>query len=60
MGIEQRSPEVEERRYIGHWEGDTVLKGHKESGLVTLVERRSDYLLAARLLKSRPLERLRR
>ena len=26
-----------------------MLKGHKESGLVTLVERRSGYLLAARL-----------
>ncbi|SDN94055.1 hypothetical protein SAMN04487951_11016 [Vreelandella arcis] len=49
VGIEQRPAEVEERRHIGHWEGDTVLKGHKESGLVTLVERRSDYLLAARL-----------
>nr|WP_273544546.1 IS30 family transposase [Halomonas profundi] len=50
VGIEQRPAEVEERRHIGHWEGDTVLKGHKESGLVTLVERRSGYLLAARLL----------
>ena len=49
VGIEQRPTEVEERRHIGHWEGDTVLKGHKESGLVTLVERRSGYLLAARL-----------
>ncbi|NAO98930.1 IS30 family transposase [Vreelandella titanicae] len=49
VGIEQRPAEVEERRHIGHWEGDTVLKGHKESGLVTLVERRSGYLLAARL-----------
>ena len=49
VGIEQRPAEAEERRHIGHWEGDTVLKGHKESGLVTLVERRSGYLLAARL-----------
>ena len=49
VGIEQRPAKVEERRHIGHWEGDTVLKGHKESELVTLVERRSGYLLAARL-----------
>ena len=49
VGIEQRPDDVNERRHIGHWEGDTVLKGHKESGLVTLVERRSGYLLAARL-----------
>ena len=51
VGIEQRPVEVDKRRHIGHWEGDTVLKGHKESGLVTLVERRSGYLLAARLPK---------
>lgn len=49
VGIEHRPLDVERRRYIGHWEGDTVLKGHKESGLVTLVERRSGYLLSARL-----------
>uniref|UniRef100_UPI002468FDEC IS30 family transposase n=1 Tax=Chromohalobacter sp. 296-RDG TaxID=2994062 RepID=UPI002468FDEC len=40
---------VDDRRTIGHWGGDTVLKGHKQSGLVTLIERRSGYLLAARL-----------
>ncbi|WP_445009862.1 IS30 family transposase [Vreelandella stevensii] len=49
VGIEHRPAEVEERRFIGHWEGDTVIQGHKQSGLVTLVERRSGYLLAARL-----------
>lgn len=49
MGIEQRPVEVEERRHIGHWEGYSLLKGHKESGLVTLVEGRTGYLLAARL-----------
>tara|TARA_R110000824_G_C15232528_1_gene678838 strand:- start:18825 stop:19217 length:393 start_codon:yes stop_codon:yes gene_type:complete len=50
VGIEQRPAEAEERRHIGHWEGDTELKGHKESGAwVTLVEGRSSYLLAARL-----------
>ncbi|WP_235272588.1 MULTISPECIES: IS30 family transposase [Halomonadaceae] len=49
IGIEHRLAEVENRRFIGHWEGDTVLQGHKHSGLVTLVERRSEYLLAARL-----------
>jgi len=48
VGIEHRPSEVEHRRHIGHWEGDTVLKGHKESGLVTLVERRSGYFLCKR------------
>src|SRR5690606_20299404 len=50
-GIEHRPSSVDDRLTIGHWEGDTVLKGHKQSGLVTLVERRSGYLLAARLPK---------
>ena len=49
VGIEHRPSETDERRFIGHWEGDTVIQGHKQSGLVTLVERRSGYLLAARL-----------
>ena len=49
VGIEHRPAKVDDRLTIGHWEGDTVLKGHKQSGLVTLVERRSGYLLAARL-----------
>ncbi|MBZ9559705.1 IS30 family transposase [Halomonas coralii] len=51
VGIERRPAEVDDRRFIGHWEGDTVIHGHKQSGLVTLVERRSGYLLAARLPK---------
>ena len=33
VGIDQRA-EVGERGHIGHWEGDMVLKGHKEFGLV--------------------------
>nr|WP_311945393.1 IS30 family transposase [Halomonas piscis] len=49
VGIEHRPAKIDDRLIIGHWEGDTVLKGHKPSGLVTLVERRSGYLLAARL-----------
>ena len=49
VGIEHRPAEINDRRFIGHWEGDTVVQGHKQSGLVTLVERRSGYLLAARL-----------
>jgi IS30 family transposase len=48
-GIEQRPAEVDTRLTIGHWEGDTVLHGHKQSGIATLVERRSGYLLAGRL-----------
>ncbi|MDA5565299.1 hypothetical protein PJK54_16690 [Cobetia sp. MMG027] len=34
---------------LGHWEGGTVIQDHGQSGLVTLSERRSGYLLAVRL-----------
>lgn len=51
VGIEHRPPAIDKRLTIGHWEGDTVLYGHKQAGIVTLVERRSGYLLAARLPK---------
>ena len=45
-----------ERLTIGDWKGDTVLHGHKQSGMVTLVERCSGYLLAEVLpqLKAEP------
>ncbi|PAV24501.1 hypothetical protein CF392_15930 [Tamilnaduibacter salinus] len=49
VGIEHRPASAEQRLSIGHWEGDTVLHGHKQSGLVTLVERLSGYLCAERL-----------
>lgn len=45
--IEQRPAIVETRSRIGDWEGDTVIgKGH-HGALVTLVERKSRYTLAA-------------
>ncbi|WP_404471052.1 IS30 family transposase [Vreelandella venusta] len=52
VGIEHSPSEIDDRLTIGHWEGDTVIQGHKQSGLVTLVERRSGYLLAARVPKA--------
>jgi IS30 family transposase len=43
--IDERPVTVNERRFYGHWEGDTV-RGHNHSGyLVTLVERKSGYAL---------------
>lgn len=53
VGIGHRPVEVDDRLTIGHWEGDTLLKVYKQSGLVTPVERRSGYLLAARLPRIR-------
>jgi IS30 family transposase len=46
VDIECRPKAVDGRLHLGHWEGDTVLHGHKNSCAVTLVERRSGYLLA--------------
>ena len=49
VGIEQRPGIVDKRSRIGDWEGDTVIgKGH-QGVLVTLVERKSRYTLAAAL-----------
>jgi transposase, IS30 family len=49
VSIEHRPAVVDKRSRIGDWEGDTVIgKGH-QGVLVTLVERKSRYTLAARL-----------
>lgn len=43
--IDGRPAEAEERSACGHWEGDTVWGGKRPSGLVTLVDRKSRYVL---------------
>ena len=48
--ISIRPPEAADRAVPGHWEGDLVLGSDMASCLVTLVERRSRFLLMARLL----------
>ena len=49
VSIEERPAVVDKRSRIGDWEGDTVIgKGH-QGVLVTLVERKSRYTLAAQL-----------
>lgn len=47
--ISERPPEAEDRSVPGHWEGDLVIGGDMSSCLVTLVERRSRFLLMSRL-----------
>ena len=49
VGIENRSPRVETRSIIGHWEGDTVVGKNQRGLLVTLVERRSGFSLARKV-----------
>jgi IS30 family transposase len=43
--IHERPLVVQDREQVGHWEGDIIKGGHNRSGLVTLVERKSRYLM---------------
>jgi IS30 family transposase len=54
VGIEQRPRQVESRRQIGHWEADTMLG--RKGRLATCVERKSRYVLLARLPDGRACE----
>ena len=46
-GIEHRPPVVEERKYLGDWEADTMHGARHQGALVTVVERTSRLVLAA-------------
>ena len=56
VSIEARPLIVDEKKRIGDWEGDTMLgKGHK-SAVLTVVDRKSKYLLIRKLGNRGPLE----
>ncbi|NDB69316.1 MAG: IS30 family transposase [Methylocystaceae bacterium] len=47
--VSKRPAHIEERRQIGHWEGDTLIgKSHKQA-IVSLVERKSGYAVLAKV-----------
>jgi len=48
QGIELRPPHVLERKEHGHWEGDTVVGSGQDGFIVTQVERKSGFLVAAK------------
>lgn len=48
-GISARPAEAADRAVPGHWEGDLVIGGDMSSCLITLIERRSRFLLMSRL-----------
>jgi IS30 family transposase len=48
--IAERPKAVQSRRTFGHWEGDSVLGTERKARLVTLVERKSRYLVLRRTL----------
>ena len=56
--IKGRPAEAHERLAVGQWEGDTLWAAHHHGGLVTLVDRKSRYVLLART-KDRKARRVR-
>lgn len=43
--IEMRPVVVGKRLRVGDWEGDTIVGGERNTGIITHVERKSGYLL---------------
>jgi IS30 family transposase len=48
VSIRERPASIEDRAVPGHWEGD-LLRGSKNSNIVTLVERQSRYVMLAKV-----------
>lgn len=53
--IEDRPLEIEYRTSIGHWEGDTVIGSDRHHCIVTLVERKTGFLIIKKI-KARTVE----
>lgn len=49
LSIDERPQEVEERKIIGHWEGDSVISRKSKIGLNTLVERKTGLVLISKI-----------
>lgn len=47
--ISERPRNIEERRQIGHWEGDTLIGKRHKHAIVSLVERKSGYAVLAKV-----------
>jgi transposase, IS30 family len=41
--LSERPAQVEDRKHVGHWEGDTVIGANHKQAIVTVVERKSGY-----------------
>ncbi len=49
VSIEKRPKEVERRKTIGHWEGDSIVSRKSKAGLNTLVERKTGLVLISKI-----------
>jgi IS30 family transposase len=49
VSIEKRPKEVEKRKTIGHWEGDSIVSRKSKVGLNTLVERKTGLVLISKI-----------
>lgn len=47
--ITERPPAIDQRRRIGHWEGDTVMGSDMRHCVLTLVERKTGYVIIKKL-----------
>jgi transposase, IS30 family len=57
--ISERPPGAQNRSRFGHWESDTVMGAHDRHCIVTLVERKSKYVIIGKL-RARTTEELNR
>jgi IS30 family transposase len=49
ISIEERPREVEQRKTLGHWEGDSMVSMKSTVGLNTLVERKTGFVLISKI-----------
>ncbi len=49
LSIEMRPKEVEKRKKVGHWEGDSMVSRKSKVGLNTLVERKTGLVLISKI-----------
>jgi transposase, IS30 family len=56
VSIHDRPVDVEGREFVGHWEGDMLLGKSGTGAIVTLVERKTRYLMLAKLSQCSAIE----